>query len=140
MITGDHPLTARAIARKVGLIGDPGDAPWRHGRGGPGDSAHPAPPNAASDLLTGPELDRTSDEAFREVVGRTAIYARTTPEHKLRIVRALRVLGLILITVTLGALNELHEDLLAPRARTTRARSANCTPGRCRCSRGSWRR
>lgn len=65
MITGDHPLTARAIAGQIGLN--------RDGR-----------------VLTGPELDATSDEALRDLVGQVSIYARTTPEHKLRIVRALQ--------------------------------------------------
>lgn len=64
MITGDHPLTARTIAAQVGLDGEAG-------------------------VLTGPELDALSDEALGEAVGRVAIYARTTPEHKLRIVEAL---------------------------------------------------
>lgn len=68
MITGDHPLTARAVARRVGLDGE-------------------------GLLMTGPELDLLSDEALRERVGRISLYARTTPEHKLRIVRALQKNG-----------------------------------------------
>src|SRR5206468_7070350 len=44
-------------------------------------------------ILTGPELDALPDTALREVVGQVALYARTTPEHKLRIVRALQARG-----------------------------------------------
>lgn len=68
MVTGDHPSTARAIAREIGLDGNAG-------------------------LLTGPELDALSDEALGEAVGHTTLYARTTPEHKLRIVQALHARG-----------------------------------------------
>ena len=68
MVTGDHPLTARAVAEQVGLDGN--------GR-----------------LLSGPELDALSDEELRQVVGQVSLYARTTPEHKLRIVRALHARG-----------------------------------------------
>lgn len=68
MITGDHPLTALAIARQVGLEGD-------------------------GEVLTGAALDDLSDKALRETVGKTTLYARTTPEHKLRIVRALQSNG-----------------------------------------------
>ncbi len=68
MVTGDHPLTARAVAGQVGLDGE--------GR-----------------VLTGPDLDRLSDEALASTVARVSLYARTTPEHKLRIVRALHERG-----------------------------------------------
>lgn len=68
MITGDHPLTARDIARQVGLAED--------GR-----------------LATGRELDEQSDAELRDTVADVSIYARTNPEHKLRIVRALQDRG-----------------------------------------------
>ncbi|MEJ2558527.1 MAG: HAD-IC family P-type ATPase [Anaerolineae bacterium] len=68
MITGDHPLAARAIAAQVGLDGN-----------GP--------------LLTGPDLDALSDHALQEAAGQVSLYARTNPEHKLRIVRALQRRG-----------------------------------------------
>lgn len=68
MVTGDHPLTAQAIARQVGLGGD--------GR-----------------VLTGPELDALTDQALREAVGAVSIYARTTPAHKLRIAGMLQAQG-----------------------------------------------
>jgi len=65
MITGDHPLTARAIAQQIGLDTD--------GR-----------------VLTGPELDALSDETLGDVAEQVSLYARTTPEHKLRLVKALQ--------------------------------------------------
>ncbi len=68
MVTGDHPLTARAIAERVGLDGRTG-------------------------ILTGPELDKLSDEELQQAVRQTGIYARATPESKLRIVRALQSNG-----------------------------------------------
>ncbi len=68
MVTGDHPLTARAIAEAVGLDGN-------------------------SRVVTGRELDRMSDRELDRVVVEASIFARTTPEHKLRIVRALQAQG-----------------------------------------------
>lgn len=67
MITGDHPLTAAAIARDLGI-----------GNG---------------DALTGLELDALSEEALTEAVRRVGIFARVSPEHKLRLVTALQRQG-----------------------------------------------
>ncbi len=68
MITGDHRLTAVAIAREIGMLG--------------------------SDMvLTGAELDQRSDEEFKKVVENVTVYARVSPEHKLRIVKALKAKG-----------------------------------------------
>ena len=64
MITGDHPATALAIGRELGLIDGVGRA------------------------VTGAELDELSDGALAEAVDSIAIYARVTAEHKLRVVRA----------------------------------------------------
>ncbi|HDO41965.1 MAG TPA: cation-transporting P-type ATPase [Candidatus Bathyarchaeota archaeon] len=69
MITGDHKLTAVAIAKEIGMMQE-------------GDLA-----------LTGEELDRMSDEEFESVVEKVKVYARVSPEHKLRIVRALKKKG-----------------------------------------------
>jgi magnesium-transporting ATPase (P-type) len=70
MITGDHLATALAIARQLRLSDDP--------RG-----------------LTGAALEQLSDEALADRVLDTDVFARTSPEHKLRIVRALQSHGLI---------------------------------------------
>ncbi|MCZ7646175.1 MAG: cation-translocating P-type ATPase [Planctomycetota bacterium] len=64
MITGDHPRTALAVARELGLAESDGKA------------------------LTGLELDRLSDAELSGQVDRVAVFARVTAEHKLRIVRA----------------------------------------------------
>jgi len=69
MITGDHPATARAIARRLGIIAEGGE------------------------MLTGRELERLSGEELAEHVGRVRVYARVAPEQKIRIVRALRDRG-----------------------------------------------
>jgi Ca2+-transporting ATPase len=71
MITGDHKQTAVAIAKKIGMIPSQGDAL----------------------ALTGEELDLISDEALLEVVDKVYVYARTSPEHKMRIARALKQKG-----------------------------------------------
>jgi P-type Ca2+ transporter type 2C len=70
MITGDHALTARAIAREVGLIAR-------------GDER----------VVTGSELERMSDEELAAVVEGVRVYARVDPAHKLRIVDALKMHG-----------------------------------------------
>jgi len=64
MITGDHPDTARAIGRELGILGK------------------------SDEVLAGIELDRLDDAALKERVSRVSVYARVTAEHKLRIVRA----------------------------------------------------
>ena len=70
MITGDHPKTALAIARELGIDSDP------------------AP-------VTGAELDRLSEADLHQRAASVAVYARVTAEHKLRIVRALRAGGAV---------------------------------------------
>jgi Ca2+-transporting ATPase len=70
MITGDHPRTASVIAQELGIAPD--------GR-----------------VITGAELDRLDDPARASVVGEVSVYARVNPEHKLRIVDALRQRGAV---------------------------------------------
>lgn len=64
MITGDHKITASAIAKQIGILRD-------------GDRA-----------MEGVELDKMSDEDLRNNVEHISVYARVSPEHKIRIVRA----------------------------------------------------
>jgi len=68
MITGDHAITAKAIGKEIG-IGD------------------------GEKVMTGKELEEMSDEKMREVVKEYDVYARTSPEHKLRLVTALQENG-----------------------------------------------
>lgn len=69
MITGDHQLTARAVAREMGIAG------------------------VNSKVLTGPELEKMDDGELARVAGDVSVYARVSPRHKLRIVRALKQNG-----------------------------------------------
>ncbi|HDH41549.1 MAG TPA: cation-translocating P-type ATPase [Candidatus Altiarchaeales archaeon] len=66
MITGDNKITARVIAEDVGIIGD---------------------------ILDGGELDELSDDELREIVEKVEIFARVSPSHKVRILRALKENG-----------------------------------------------
>ena len=75
MVTGDHKLTAMAVAKELNLIGENEDEAGR--------------------VLTGAELDKFSKEEFEEIVENLVIYARVSPEHKVRIVKALREKGYI---------------------------------------------
>lgn len=65
MITGDHALTASAIAARLGLTN-------------------------AAEVLTGKDLDTLNDEQLNDAVTRVSVFARTSPEHKLRLVQALQ--------------------------------------------------
>jgi len=69
MITGDHPLTARAIGATIGLTSLDGE------------------------VVLGRELEQSDDARLREVVARCSVYARVPPEQKLRIVKALQANG-----------------------------------------------
>ena len=83
MITGDHAGTALAIARELGIVG--------------GVVARDVRPGAGVDrpveVLTGPELEAMTTEQLRQRVRDVDVYARTSPEHKIRIVRALQSHG-----------------------------------------------
>ncbi|HRL11030.1 MAG TPA: cation-translocating P-type ATPase [Aggregatilineales bacterium] len=73
MITGDHPLTAFAIAKELKIVGEDDDYRGR--------------------VITGKELARMSVEDLERVVDSVPVYARVSPEHKLNIVRALQRRG-----------------------------------------------
>lgn len=69
MITGDHKLTASAVARELGLLKDDGI------------------------VLTGSELDKISDGEFEGMVEDVSVYARVTPAHKMRVIDAFKKNG-----------------------------------------------
>lgn len=68
MVTGDHPTTATAIAKKLDMLRD-------------------------GVVLSGYELDKMSDEQLSSIIDRVEVCSRTTPEHKLRIVKAFKNRG-----------------------------------------------
>ncbi len=68
MITGDHPLTARAVAKELGLV-------------------------TAGRVVTGAELEDMSDDELEDNVEAIEVYARVSPAHKLRVVTALQNRG-----------------------------------------------
>ncbi|KAK4950543.1 High affinity Ca2+/Mn2+ P-type ATPase-like protein, partial [Elasticomyces elasticus] len=74
MITGDAEATAVAIAKNLGM------------------NIHHNP-NAASPCILGSDLDKMSDHELTEAIARTSIFARASPEHKLKIIRALQARG-----------------------------------------------
>ncbi|HRQ63278.1 MAG TPA: HAD-IC family P-type ATPase [Xanthomonadaceae bacterium] len=78
MITGDHGATATAIARHLGIAGGGG-------------------------VLTGPEIDLLSAQGLADQVDDVHVYARTTPEHKLRLVTALQARGNVVAMTGDGA-------------------------------------
>ncbi len=85
MVTGDHPLTATFIADQVGIN--------------------------TSRVITGDELDHLSDEALKQTVQEVSIFARSRPEHKYRIVKALQANSEV-VAVTGDGIN----DVLALKA------------------------
>lgn len=64
MITGDHKITAAAIAKQIGILQDPSEA------------------------IEGHEIEKWTDEQLQERVEHISVYARVSPEHKIRIVKA----------------------------------------------------
>ncbi|QOV11516.1 cation-translocating P-type ATPase [Viridibacillus arvi] len=64
MITGDHKITATAIAKQIGILEDPSEA------------------------IEGYEIEELTDQQLQDIVPDISVYARVTPEHKIRIVKA----------------------------------------------------
>ena len=71
MITGDHKDTAVAIGKDLGIIND------------------------SSEAIVGAELDKYSDEELLEIIPKYSVYARVQPEHKTRIVKTWKALGMV---------------------------------------------
>jgi Ca2+-transporting ATPase len=85
MITGDHPLTATEIARQLGII-EPGD-------------------EANIRVLTGAEIEALSFDELKNVVDGVQVFARVSPEHKLKIVQALQERGQV-VSMTGDGVND----------------------------------
>ena len=78
MLTGDHPSTAQAVARELGLVGDEG-------------------------VITGAELSELADDELDRRMRKASVFARVTPPQKVRIVRALQRAGRVVAMVGDGA-------------------------------------
>jgi magnesium-transporting ATPase (P-type) len=81
MITGDHASTAAAIARELGLE------------------------KGSAEALTGRAIDAMDDDALRAALPTTAVFARTSPEHKLRLVQGLQAGGAV-VSMTGDGVND----------------------------------
>lgn len=81
MITGDHKVTAAAIAKRIGILQD------------------------ESEACEGAEIDNLSDEELKDFVEGISVYARVSPEHKIRIVRAWQEKGNI-VSMTGDGVND----------------------------------
>ena len=81
MITGDHKNTAVAIAKDLGIA------------------------TSLDQSITGSEIDQLSDEAFSEDIKRYRVFARVSPEHKVKIVRAYKAHGNI-VSMTGDGVND----------------------------------
>jgi Ca2+-transporting ATPase len=89
MITGDHKLTAEAVAKELGLLESSHEHDDEKGSGQKTSRRDKTRPR----VLTGSELDETSDKELTDIANDVAVYARVSPEHKLRIVKALQANG-----------------------------------------------
>jgi len=81
MVTGDHQLTAQFIAKEVGIFTE------------------------NSKVLTGEDLDKLSDQDLQNIIKNVSVFARTTPQHKYRIVQALQKNGEV-VAVTGDGIND----------------------------------
>ena len=81
MITGDHPTTAFAIAKKLTIA------------------------KTKNEVLTGAELNKLSQKQLSKIIGNYSVFARVTPEHKLKIVNALKENGNI-VSMTGDGIND----------------------------------
>ncbi len=75
MITGDHALTAVAIAGDIGILGNRSQLPMH------------------SNVVTGQNMSQMSDKELTDIAARTHVFARVTPEQELRLVKALQAQG-----------------------------------------------
>lgn len=82
MITGDYGLTAESIARRIGIL----------------KTMHPK-------IISGVDLDAMDDQALKEALRQEVVFARVSPEHKLRVVTALKEIGEI-VAVTGDGVND----------------------------------
>ena len=82
MITGDYGLTAESIARRIGIL-----------------------KTSQPKIITGVDLDALKDQELKEALGQEVIFARVAPEHKLRVVTALKEMGEI-VAVTGDGVND----------------------------------
>ena len=88
MITGDHPATALAVARQSGIAGE------------------------QDRVVTGAQLDAFSDEELSAQVEKLPVYARVSPEHKLRVVKALKARGEV-VAMTGDGVNDAPAVMMA---------------------------
>jgi len=87
MITGDHPATAKAVARELGIL-DPSTGSLLRLRATEGQAGQ-----AGGQIVTGTELEAMDNAVFEQQVEEIDVYARVSPAHKLRIVTALQKRG-----------------------------------------------